>query len=442
MGDKVGDRALDARSPLVPLLVSFLIAAVVMTTAPQPVSADRTTDVSIDDGSADNPDNVPLVGGDGADEGSIDGGRAVAAGRVTNTAGEAVDGVIVDLFGANDRGGQPRGYLQSIGTSSDGEFAIDLPQAGCYRLEFHPLPGSSSSQSRRSREFCTTGDTIERRFDAVLEGAATGRIVGRVAYETGTAARAAVIELFGTAGDGSRSALIETTVTRSDGSFRLTVGPGCYVVVVVPPGAERLLGSGRQGRHDVCLAEPESETLRVTLVGDAPPDTSLSAVELELLRLTNLLRSDPGGPLRRQKPLPACVDDAFYEIAIVASSGHPAAVPPLAMSELTSNGLARSWAIEMARSDRFRHRPSATQQQLYASFDIEVTAWGENIAWFDGYDAAQTARIHFEGWRESETGHYCTMITPRFTNVGIGEYRERSESWAVQNFYAVAPDRE
>lgn len=431
MGDKVGDRALIARSPLLGFVVSLLVATIVVAPEPQPVSAEPNTNDFTDDVADDSSIDEP------------DGGLPVAAGRVTNPAGEAVDGVIVDLFGASDRGTQPRGYVRSINTASDGEFAIELPKAGCYRLEFvHPLLGSNSSRTRRSTEFCTVGDTTSRRFDAVLEDAATGRIVGRVAYETGTAARAVVVELFSAGGDGSRGALIETSVTRRDGSFRLNVGPGCYVVVVVPPGAEQLLGSGRHGRHDVCMPEPASETLRVTLAGDAPPDTSLSAIELEILRLTNLLRADPSGPLRRQKPPPSCIDDVYYEIVRDPIAGYPATVPPLAMSEMTSNGLARSWAIEMARSERFRHRPSATQQQLYASFDLDVTAWGENIAWFDGYGAEQTARIHFEGWRESETGHYCTMITPRFTHVGIGEYRVGGESWAVQNFYAVSPDRE
>ena len=167
------------------------------------------------------------------------------------------------------------------------------------------------------------------------------------------------------------------------------------------------------------------------------PPSTLSATELELLRLTNQLRADPGGPWRRQNDLPPCVADPFYQITIDPGTGLPEPAPPLEMSEITANALARSWAIEMALSGEFRHRSSSAQHEALTNLDLAVTAWGENIAWFSGYPPEDTAPIHFTGWRESETSHYCALITPRFTHVGIGELRMGDESWAVQNFYTT-----
>ena len=165
--------------------------------------------------------------------------------------------------------------------------------------------------------------------------------------------------------------------------------------------------------------------------------STLSAIELEILRLTNQLRTDPSGPWRRRADLPPCVADPFYRIAIDPGTGLPEPAPPLEMSEITANALARSWAIEMALSGEFRHRSSSAQHDALTSLDLPVTAWGENIAWSSGYPPEDTAPIHFTGWRESETSHYCALITPRFTHVGIGELRMGDESWAVQNFYTT-----
>ena len=84
---------------------------------------------------------------------------------------------------------------------------------------------------------------------------------------------------------------------------------------------------------------------------------------------------------------------------------------------------------------RSAHRPSSAQEQIYTQLGIDALAWGENIAWAAGYGPEEVARIHFEGWRESDAGHYCSLITRRFTRIGIGEIRVEGESWAVQNFF-------
>ncbi len=284
-----------------------------------------------------------------------------------------------------------------------------------------------------------TTDATQR----VLEGIGrhdrhAGRIVGRVAYVTGVAAPGLVVELADRADGPTAGSVIGSQVTRRDGSFRFDVRPGCYSVTVMAPLGDRIVDGATVGTYEVCVDAGRSPAVvRVFLEGEAPRTSTLSATEFELLRLTNLLRADPSGPLGRERVLPSCVNDPFYRIAIDRSTGAPEPAPPLEMSEMTANALARAWAIELAITGEFRHRPSAAQQQILASLDLPVTAWGENIAWFNGYPPEDTATIHFEGWRESETSHYCALISPRFTHVGIGELRIGDDSWAVQNFYAM-----
>jgi len=165
----------------------------------------------------------------------------------------------------------------------------------------------------------------------------------------------------------------------------------------------------------------------------APSNPNLDAVEQEIFRLTNALRADPDGPLKRVKPMPSCVNEDFYSINI-GSSGHPDATHAYAIDTKISIELARTWSKEMSVGG-FRHRDGASASAIYDRLNISWSATGENIAWFDGYAMSDAARIHFEGWRESDTGHYCAMVAPRYSHIGVGHYSEGSQSWATQNFY-------
>ncbi|MEZ5408939.1 MAG: CAP domain-containing protein [Acidimicrobiales bacterium] len=169
-------------------------------------------------------------------------------------------------------------------------------------------------------------------------------------------------------------------------------------------------------------------------VGDAA-NGPLTPVEAEIVRLTNELRSNPAGALARREPLPSCVSDPFYAITISPDTGLPSAVPPLTVDDGVTLALARPWAATLQGTGRFEHRSSDEAHQLYGQLGLPVGAWGENIAWFTGFDITQAARIHFEGWRESDAGHYCALVSPRFTHLGVGAIEDGGQSWAVQNFY-------
>jgi hypothetical protein len=166
-----------------------------------------------------------------------------------------------------------------------------------------------------------------------------------------------------------------------------------------------------------------------------PAAVQLDPVELEILELTNSLRADPSGLLARSASLPACVDNPFYDITIDPDSGQPEPVPPLVLDEQVSLSLSRSWAQEMDRTGRFEHRSSGSAVVIYGHLGIELSATGENIAWMSGYPESEAARVHFEGWRESDAGHYCALISPTYTHIGVGAHQGEERSWAVQSYY-------
>lgn len=203
--------------------------------------------------------------------------------------------------------------------------------------------------------------------------------------------------------------------------------------------AAKLAGKGR-GSSAATQPDLQTTTTMATLsTGERPPPgpIGLSAVEREIYRLTNELRANPAGPLAREKPMPNCINDSFYGIAFDPAAGHPQAAPALALNESVSLSLARPWAIEMDRQDMFQHRSSSSALATYGDLGIGVNATGENIARSTGYPEAEAAMIHFVGWRESDDGHYCALVSPTYTHIGVGHRRRDSSSWAVQNFYRV-----
>ncbi len=156
----------------------------------------------------------------------------------------------------------------------------------------------------------------------------------------------------------------------------------------------------------------------------------LNEVEAEILRLTNELRTNPNGPLARQGPVIDCdgnvrLDESGKYEPIGAVEGHLVA----------SLQVARPWSAQMT-IDNFQHRPRAGVGALQEA-GIEVRAAGENIAYTSYADKAQR---FFTGWRESD-GHFCNMMNPNYTHLGVGEVTKPDQgfnvSFATQNFFAI-----
>ena len=190
-------------------------------------------------------------------------------------------------------------------------------------------------------------------------------------------------------------------------------------------------------------AEPSSSTTTSTTLAESTttsttvvttPAATLTEVELQIFNLTNELRTDPDGPLRRLGPTPECVlnnDDIEFD----PETGHPKPVPALELSEPVSFRMARDWSQQMADADAMSHRTGDSQNAIYKSLGINWMARGENVAWAVGYGPNAIARLFFDGWRES-AGHYCNMMSSSFTHVGVGHVRTAAgKDFGTQNFY-------
>ena len=78
----------------------------------------------------------------------------------------------------------------------------------------------------------------------------------------------------------------------------------------------------------------------------------------------------------------------------------------------------------MAVSGTFQHRPGGQIDVLLPS---GWRRWGENIASASNLALAQTSL-------EDSPGHYANMVSPAYTDVGIGIAREGSRVYVTQNF--------
>ena len=184
---------------------------------------------------------------------------------------------------------------------------------------------------------------------------------------------------------------------------------------------------------------PSTEATSTTVVSTsstasvpAPTSTAsdaggLSSVEQEIVRLTNELRTDPNGPLRREGPVPNCDG----RLAIDQATGLYLPVPPVTVHVEASLVVARPWSERL--TTQLEHQLDAGIPALVAA-GIPVSAAGENIAYHNFPD---TAFRHFAGWRESD-GHFCNLMDPTFTHLGVGEStRSDGFSYATQNFFSM-----
>lgn len=359
-------------------------------------------------------------------------------GSVRTPDGDPAARLTVDVFHATSDG-SPAGYLASTTTTTDGSYKLNAPGHGCYVVIFDTAAGGPSPDGGTApADGAACIDTAEGviRVDGSLASHRSGPVGGRVSYEDGVGIEHLSVELFAVSGDGTPGAPLGSTSTDANGLYEFDVAPSCYIVVIVAAGESTFVEGATAGRHDVCTdGSTAVRTLDAIIVGTANPIAILTPIEIEIVRLTNELRARPDGPLARLGPTPDCVAEEFYGIEIDPATGHPMAVPPLVVDERVTVAMARPWAEQMQLDDAFVHRPSDSQRDFYLDLAIPIVAWGENIAWFSGYDSAVAAAIHFDGWRQSDTGHYCSMLTGRFTHLGVGELRQGAESWAVQNFY-------
>lgn len=162
------------------------------------------------------------------------------------------------------------------------------------------------------------------------------------------------------------------------------------------------------------------------------------AIEQEIARLVNELRANPTGRLARQGAAPSCLTDSFYDIQL-DSSGRPRAASALTYNTTVARDLSYDWSEHMAETGNLVHRSNDETVQIYTNLGISLRAWGENIARGSfGGSADAIALSMFSLWRESSTGHYCSMIAPVFTNFGVGVAKTSNGMYfGTQNFYST-----
>ncbi|MDW8480795.1 MAG: CAP domain-containing protein [Meiothermus sp.] len=128
-----------------------------------------------------------------------------------------------------------------------------------------------------------------------------------------------------------------------------------------------------------------------------------SALELEVLRRTNQVRTERG--LR-----PLQWDARAYEAAL----GH---------------------ARDMLRRNFFAHQNPdglGVAERMRAAGVLEIMV-GENLAGFEGYPDAEIPQRALEGWMNSP-GHRANLLKPEFTHLGVALVREGRRVMVVQKF--------
>lgn len=234
-------------------------------------------------------------------------------------------------------------------------------------------------------------------------------------------------------GGGASSPAITATSAKPGSTMRVTnppVASSPSSVSVTQPKASVV--SSTTVPSSTTTAKPTTTTIVTTSTTAAtqpPPATGgMTAVELEIARMTNELRTNPNGPLARKKSAPSCIK--------LDSNGKVPAVPALTVSEPVAVNMSRPWSVDMNGRNTMDHRSQESATAIYTQLGISPRAFGENVAWFQGYGDAQAAQVLFEGWRESD-GHYCNMMSAGYTSFGVGVYKGSSRTWATQNFYAT-----
>ena len=161
------------------------------------------------------------------------------------------------------------------------------------------------------------------------------------------------------------------------------------------------------------------------------------AVEAEVARLVNELRTNPNGALWRPGPLPSCVQEPVYEISVDPGTGTVTPAPALAVDHEVSMALSRSWSVAMNAEQTLAHRDSDEAAVIYSAVDRDVAIRGENVSRLGGYEPAVVAWNHFANLRDSPTGHFCNLVSPAFTHIGIGAHHDGRNDWLTQNVFRL-----
>ncbi|MGH1492661.1 MAG: lamin tail domain-containing protein [Acidimicrobiales bacterium] len=183
----------------------------------------------------------------------IDSADSAISGAVTNGDGSAAEGVAVDLFLQNERGGRGQ-FLDSARTNASGQYTFSV-NPGCHVLTFTAPEGQTFDGSQWFQpSICVEpGETAV--IDAALDGAAVeSAITGTVNAANGSGVEGVQIDLFQAAADGSRGTYLRTATTDSEGNYSFTVEPACHVLTFTAPEGQSF--DGRRWFQPSTCVEP------------------------------------------------------------------------------------------------------------------------------------------------------------------------------------------
>lgn len=129
----------------------------------------------------------------------------------------------------------------------------------------------------------------------------------------------------------------------------------------------------------------------------------------------------------------AQVEQAIYKQ--VNEQRVKAGVAPLSYSD-TMQKYARMKSEDMAKNNYFSHENKSGKLtvDIMKANGVQYSAWGENIAYISGVsDPTELANMFMKNWMNSP-GHRANILSPNFTSIGVGVYKQGDKVYATQEF--------
>lgn len=111
-----------------------------------------------------------------------------------------------------------------------------------------------------------------------------------------------------------------------------------------------------------------------------------------------------------------------------------AGVSPLKYN-YTMQKFARDKSKDMGVNNYFSHEDlkGKLESDYIKAAGVSYSAWGENIAYLDGYSENVLANTFMTNWMNSP-GHRANILSTNFTSIGVGVYKIGNKYYATQEF--------
>ncbi len=111
-----------------------------------------------------------------------------------------------------------------------------------------------------------------------------------------------------------------------------------------------------------------------------------------------------------------------------------AGVSPLKYN-YTMQKFARDKSKDMGVNNYFSHEDlkGKLESDYIKASGVSYSAWGENIAYLDGYAENVLANTFMTNWMNSP-GHRANILSTNFTSIGVGVYKIGNKYYATQEF--------